>query len=169
MFLPSSSIRVLATDGSGHTFEFSRLSRDVENFHPLRHFGAVITAPRLDQGITLKQLGGEPASHENLQSFDAVQALEFDGTIAGCIQDGPGSVPEIFPGPKVIRVAVSRYDCKRTLRLLAVAPKWRMVEGNPLTTIEPLSAEGEDELDQSLRVEWEESYKGEGIHNFLSG
>ena len=163
-----SGIIVEATDGSGHTFKFWRLGRDPQNLHPLQHFGAVITTLRLDRGIALEQLGDKPASHRLFRPFNTVQVLEFDGTIADCIRNSL-SVPGVFPGLKVIRVAVSRHNCKRTLRLLAVASKRRMVEGNPLTTIEPLSAEGEDELDQSLRVEWEESYKAEGIHNFLSG
>ena len=43
-----------------------------------------------------------------------------------------------------------------------------MEEGNPLNAIEPLLVEGEDGLDQSLRVEWEESCKAENIQRFLS-
>ena len=44
----------------------------------------------------------------------------------------------------------------------------KLEDGNPFTAIEPLLAEGEDGLDQSLRVEWEEGYKAENIRNFLS-
>ena len=40
--------------------------------------------------------------------------------------------------------------------------------GNLLAMIEPLLAEGKDGLDQSVSVEWEESYKAEDIQNILS-
>ena len=43
-----------------------------------------------------------------------------------------------------------------------------MDQGNPLMVIEPLLAQGEDELEQSLRVEWEEGYKLQNIQDLLS-
>ena len=43
-----------------------------------------------------------------------------------------------------------------------------MMEGNLLTAVVPLLADGENELDQSLHLEWEECYKAEDIQNFLS-
>ena len=165
--LPPSFVEVVATDGSGHTLEFSRSSRDRQNFDPLQYFGAVITTLRMDPGITLEQLGDEPESYDLFRSFDAVQVLEFEGVIADFVQNAL-STTGVFPGLRVIRVAVSRHDCVRVLRSLAIASKRRMMEGNPLTTIEPLLVE-EDGLDESLRVEWEESYKAEDVHNSLSG
>ena len=147
-------VQAVVTDGSGHAFQFSYYE-DEATPHPVRHFGTAITTLRLDQGMTLNS-----ASHlrDLFWSLDAVQALEFNGTIADFVQDVL-SETELFLELRVIRVAVSRGDCKRTLRLLAIASKRRMEEGNPLTTIEPLLVEGKDRLDQSLRVEWEEGYK----------
>ena len=162
------SIRAVATDDSGHTFEFTQVSKDDLNFHPLRHFGAIITTLRLDRGITPEQLVGKSELYDVLRSFGTVQALEFDGTDAELVQNAL-SMTGVFPELKVIRVAVSRHDCKRTLRLLALASGRRVMGGNPLTTIEPLLAEGEDELNRDLRVEWEESCKAENIQGFLSG
>ena len=165
-FLPY-NIRVVATDGLGHTFEFARLSGDDPEFHPLRHFGAVITTLRFDRKTTTEQLDDEPELYNLFRSFDAVELLEFDGTVADRFQIAL-TITGVFPGLRIIRVAVSRHGCERTLRPLAIASKRRMMEGNPFTTIEPLLAEGEDGLDQSLRVEWEECWKAEDIHNFLS-
>lgn len=122
----------------------------------------------MDPGITLERLGDEPESYDLFRSFDTVQVLEFEGVIADFVQNAL-STTGVFPGLRVIRVAVSRHDCVRVLRSLAIASKRRMMEGNPLTTIEPLLVEGEDGLDENLRVEWEESYKAEDVHNSLSG
>lgn len=165
-FLPY-NIRVVATDGLGHTFEFARLSGDDPEFHPLRHFGAVITTLRFDRKTTTEQLDDEPELYNLFRSFDAVEVLEFDGTVADRFQIAL-TITGVFPGLRIIRVAVSRHGCERTLRPLTIASKRRMMEGNPFTTIEPLLAEGEDGLDQSLRVEWEECWKAEDIQNFLS-
>ena len=166
--LPLSTVEVVATDGSGHTFEFSRFSGHHQNFCPLQHFGAVITTLRFDQEITLERLGDEPHLYDLFRSFDAIQVLEFDGAIADFVQNVL-SVTGVFPGLKVIRVAVTRHECKRALQPLTIASKRRMVEGNPLTAIEPLSEDGGDGLDESLRVEWEECYNSEGMPDLLSG
>ena len=162
-----SMIQAVATDNSGHTFQFIWNSGDIVMFQPLLHLGAVITTLRLDQGMTHQQLGREPAIRTYFRLLDTVQVLEFGGTIADYVQDAL-SITGVFPGLKVIRVAVDLDDCKRSLQLLATASKQRMDEGNPLARVEPLLAEGEDELEQSLRVEWEECYKAENIHDFLS-
>ena len=105
--------------------------------------------------------------YDVLRSFGTAQALEFDGTVASFVQNTL-PVTGVLPELKVIRVAVSRHDCKRTLRLLAIALGRRVMGGNPLTTIEPLLAEGEDELNQNLHVELEESNKAKNIQGFLS-
>ena len=158
--------QAVSTDSSGHTFQFSYYNYHPSS-HPLRHFGAVITTLRLSQGITLERLDNEPGVYDFFRSLDAVQALEFDGTVADSVQNVL-SVPGVFPGLRVIRVAVSWGDCRRTLQLLAIASKRRMEEGNPLATIEPLLAEGEDGLDPNLRVEWRGSYEAEDMENLLS-
>ena len=165
--LPLPTIEADATDNSGHTLQFSLYSDHGQISHPLQHFGVVITTLRLDQGIAVKRIDDAPGACEFFRSLDAVQVLEFNGTIADLVQNVL-SVTGVFPGLKVIRVAVSPDVCKRTFRHLATATERRMEEGNPLTTIEPLLAEGEGGLDQNLRVEWEESYKAEGLENFLS-
>ena len=166
--LPLSTVEVVATDGSGHTFEFSRFSGHHQNFRPLQHFGAVITTLRFDQEITLERLGDEPHLYDLFRSFDAIQVLEFDGAIVDFVQNVL-SITGVFPGLKVIRVAVTRHECKRTLQPLTIASKRQMVEGNPLTAIELLSEDGGDGLDESLRVEWEECCNSEGMLNLLSG
>ena len=163
----SSEIQVVSTDSSGRTFQFEWYDGEEVRFQPLLHFGAVITTLRLDQRIILMQFNRHPALLDFFRSLNAVQVLEFCGTIVDYVQDAL-SAAGIFPGLKVIRVAVSGEDCRRTLHLLATASRRRMEEGNPLTAIEPLLAEGEDGLDQSLHVEWEESYKAENIQCFLS-
>lgn len=139
----------MATDSSGQTFEFSQFIEDALNFHPPRHFGAVVTTLRLDQSLRRFEV---PASYEFLRSFDAVQLLEFDGTITDYSQNVL-SVTGVFPRLKVIQGAVSQLDCEKTL-LLAVALRWRMMEVDPLTTMKPLLQEGEDELERGLRVQW---------------
>ena len=103
-----------------------------------------------------------------LRSFGTAQVLEFDGTVVSFVQNAL-PVTGVLPELKVIRVAVSRHDCKRTLRLLAIALGRRVKGWNPLTIIEPLLAGGGDELNQNLRVELEESCKAENIQGFLSG
>ena len=162
--IPISPVKAVATDGSGHRFEFSHNINDVPISHPLRHSGAVITTLRLDQ--SLKRFDG-PELREIFRLHDTVQVLDFDGLIADFVQDVL-SVTGVFPGLKVIRVAVSQVDCEKTLQLLGIASKRRMMEGNPLTAIEPLCAEGGGGLDRSLRVGWEKCYGAEGIQNLLS-
>ena len=92
----------------------------------------------------------------------------LDSSLDCGLRPGRSPITEVFLEVKVIRITVNRVDCKRTLKYLAVASKRHMVEVNPLITVEPLLADGEDELDQSLRLEWEECYKAEDIQNFLS-
>lgn len=53
-------IEAAVTDDSGHAFGFSQFIGDGLNFHPLRHFGAVIMTLRLDQ--SLRRLD-EPAAY----------------------------------------------------------------------------------------------------------
>jgi len=157
----------VATNGSGHTFEFSQFIGDNLSFDPLQRLGADIITLRLDRGTTLKQLDDEPTLLPLFTSFNTVQVLEFDGTTADHVYLSVLSLAGIFPGLKVIRVAVSRDDCKRTLRLLAAISRLRMEDGNPLTTVERLVLGGEDGLDQRLRAKWKKHYKAEGIQNFL--
>jgi len=168
--LPDSSIRAIATDGFSHTFEFSQAIYGGTSFRPLRHFGAAITTLRLDQEMTLQQLDEAPALCENFRALDAVRVLEFDGTTASVknVLSHILSIPGVFPGLKAIRLAISRDDCREALQLLTTALRPRMEEGNPLTTIEPLLAEGEGELGEELRAEWEKHYEAEGIQNLLS-
>ena len=160
-------IQAIATDGSDHTFEFSQKIWDNLSFYPLRHFGADITSLRLDRGMTLQELDGKPGLYDFFQSLDTVQVLEFDGGVVSVrtVLSNILSRTGVFPGLKVIWVAISRDSCKGSLPLLATALRLRMEEGNPLTAIEPRFAEGEDGLG---RVEWERHYEAEGIRNFLS-
>ena len=169
----TSGLWVVATDGSGHTFEFFQARGDVSNFYPLRHLGAEITTLRLDRGsgITLQALDHSPVLFDFFRSLDALQVLEFDVAITSArtlryLLCEPG----VFPGLKVIRVVISWDDCKEALEGFAAILRLRMEEGNPLVAIEPLSAEGVGEggLDPGLRAEWDERYETEGIHNFLS-
>ena len=165
-----STIRRVATDGSGHVFEFSQLIRTKRVFHPLRYLEADITTLRLDREITLEQLDKGSALYEFFLSLDMVQVLEFDGAIPSVenVLSNVLPITGVFPGLKVIRIAINRDDCKEALRLLAAALRLRMEEGNPLTTVEPLLAEDEDGPGQDLRVEWEKYFEAEGIQNFLS-
>jgi len=165
--LRSLRIETVATDGSGHTFEFLQFIGDNLNFEPLRHLGAEIITLRLDRGANLEKLD-ESTLVSLFASLDTVQVLEFDGTIADYVQLGVLCIAGVFPGLKVIRVAVSRDGYKRTLQLLATISKLRMEEGNPLATVEQLVLEGDDELNQRLRAKWKKHYKAEGIQNFLS-
>ena len=146
--LPDSSIRRVATDGAGHTFEFSQRINTERDFHPLRYLRAEITTLRLDEEMTLEQLDEGPALYDFFRSLDTVQVLEFDGAIASVenVLSNVLPIAGVFPGLKVIRVAINLDDCKGALQLFAAALKLRMEEGNPLTTVEPFSAEGEDEL-----------------------
>lgn len=168
--LPHSTIRRVATDDSGHTFEFSQHTDTTRDFHPLRYLGAEITTLRLDREMALEQLDEGPALYEFFRSLDTVQVLEFDGAIASVENVLSNVLPinGVFPGLKVIRVGISLDDCKGALQLLATALRLRMEKGNPLTTVEPLLPEGEDGLGQELRVKWEKYYEAEGIQNFLS-
>ena len=162
-------IRVVATDGSNCTFEFSQSIGEGPDFYPLRHLGAAITALRLGQGMTLRDLDGRPELFEFFRSLDAVQVLEFDGA-AGFVRNilsGILFITGVFLGLKVIRVAISRDDCEGALRFLAAASRRRMEEGNPLATIEPLVGV-EDGLGQDICAELEKHYKAKGIQNFLS-
>ena len=161
------NIQTVATCSSGHTLEFVQFIRDNLSFHPLQHVGADITILCLDRTITLERLDDGPALYEIFRSLDTVQVLEFDGSITDCVQDVL-SVAGIFPALKIIRAAVSRHDCKETLRILAAVSKLRVEQGNPLTAVERISPEGGDESDQRLRAKWGKRYKAEGIQNFLS-
>jgi len=165
--LRSSRIEAVATDSSGHTFEFWRFIHESLNFHPLRHFGADIITLRLDPGITLEGLKEGPGLCEFFVSLGAVQVLEFDGMNVDCVREIL-FLSGVFPNLKVIWVTVSRDDCERTLQVLASVSKLRMGAGNPLTTIRLLVAEGGDGLNQELCAEWEKCYDAEGIQNFLS-
>ena len=161
------SIKVVATDGSGHTFEFSRLVQGDMNFPPLQYLGADIVTLRLDPAITLNQLDHRTALQDFLQSFEIVQVLEFDGASADCVHHIL-SVIGILPRLKVIRVTVTWSNCSRTLYLLAAISRRRMEWGNPFTAIERLAPEGGDESELRLRAKWMKRCKAEGIHNFLS-
>ena len=156
-------VHVVATDGSGHTFEFPQLTSGL-SFHPLQHLGANITTLRLDG----RGLEDEQGLYEFLRSLDTVQVLEFYMRITDLVQRFL-SVPGILPGLKVIRVTVSWLCCEGVLRLLAAASRQRMEEGNAFATIELLLPGSEDGLDQDLRAKWEERYKAWGIQDFLSG
>ena len=153
---------VVATDSSGHTFEFSQLTSAL-SFHPLQHLGVNITTLRLDG----RRPDDEGGSYEFLQSLDTVQVLEFGGGIVDWVQRIL-SVPGILPGLKVIRVTVIRYSCERVLRVLADASRQRMEGGDAFTAIELLLPGVEGGLDRDLRAEWEKCYKTQGIQNFLS-
>ena len=168
--LPDFDVRMVATDGSGHTFVSSQTTYSDINFHPLRHLGAVITTLRLDREMSLQQLDPRPRVYAVFRSLDAVQVLEFDGTTSSARGVLPKvlSVDGVFPGLKVIRVLIGLGDCEGVLQLLATVLGQRAEEGNPLTTVEPLFAEVEDGLGQELREEWEKYYEAEGIHNLLS-
>ena len=166
---PDSSVQIVATDGTGHTFVSSQYINRRVDFRPLRHLGANITTLRLDRAITLQQLDAAPVLYEYLRSLDAVQVLEFDGTTASAkdVLSKVLSIDGVFPGLKVIRVAIGRDDCEGVLQLLATVLRLRMDGGNPLTAVEPLFAEVEDGLGQELREEWEKYYEAEGIQNLL--
>jgi len=168
--LPDSTIQRVATDSSGHTFKFSQHIDTERDFHPLRYLQADITTLRLDREMTLEQLDEGPALYDFFRSLGAVRVLEFDGAIASVANVLSNVLPicGVFPGLKVIRIAINLDNCKGALRLLAAALRLRMEEGNPLTTVEPLLEEGEDGLDQELGAEWKKHYEAEGIHNFLS-
>ena len=107
---------VVATDSLGHTFQLSQFAEYCIKFYPLQQFGAVITTLRL--GPTLWRFK-DSVSSEFLRSLDAVQALEFDGTMVDYVQEVL-SVTGVFPGLKVMRVAVSRVDCEGAFKHLAV-------------------------------------------------
>jgi len=162
----SPRIRVAATDSSGRTFQFSQIIGKIPAFYPLRHLGAEITTLRLDRGMTL-EFDRRSWLYDLLQSFNAVQVLEFAGAAASVrnVLSNILSKAVFFPGLKIIRVAISRGDCRGSLPLLALALKLRMKGGNPLATVEPLFTEGEGGLG---RVEWEKYYKAEGMQNLLS-
>lgn len=136
----------MATDNSGQTFEFSQLIGDDLNFRPPRHFGAVVTTLHLDQSLRQSDV---PASYEFLRSFGAVQLFELDGTTTE-YSENVLSMTGVFPRLKVIQGTVSQFNCERTLRPPAVGLKWHVMEGNPLTTMKPLLAEGEDGLVRGL-------------------
>jgi hypothetical protein len=165
--ISSSCVEAVATNGSGHTFEFSQFISDQSHFDPLRHFGANITTLRLDRGTTLKRLDDAPTLRELLRSLDAVQVLEFDGSIADFVQNAL-STTGVFPGLKILRVTVRRDYCETALQLLAVTSRLRVVGGRPLSSIEPVIAESDGGLDQRLFAMWERCYNAEGIQNLLS-
>lgn len=165
--LRSPRIETVATNGSGHTFEFLQFVGDNLSFNPLRHLGADIITLRLDRGTILAQLD-EPTLFSLFTSLDTVQVIEFDGSSVDYVQLGVLCSAGVFSGLKVIRVAVGLDDYKGTLQLLATISKLRMERGNPLATVEQLVLEDDDELNQRLRAKWEKHYKAEGIQNFLS-
>ena len=163
----SHGFRAVATDGSGHTFEFSQSDWVDLASQPPQFFGAEITTLRLDQGETLRPRD-RPEVHQLLKSLGAVRVLEFDKKRAESGIFSDLSVAGILPRLKVIRVMVSR-NCREDLQLLAAISRLRMEAGNPLATIEPILATGEDRSGQEFRAEWEKYYGTEGIQNFLSG
>jgi len=164
------SVRVVATDGSGHTFKFSQPIGGDPSFDPLRHLGANITTLRLDRGMTHPHLDDAPSLYKLVRSFDAVRVLEFDGAVVSVdnVITNLLSVVGVLPWLEVIRVAVSPGDCRGALQLLGVALMLRRDEGKPLTAIEPLMAEDEDGLGRELRMEWEKHYEVEEIQKLLS-
>ena len=159
-------ILTVATDASGRTFQFSQYT-DNTNFHPLRHLGANITTLRLAREMTVQRFDEGPQLYESFRTLDAVQVLEFDGA-ATSVKIVLSNITGLFPGLKVIRVAVSQDDCEDALQLLAIVLMLRMGEGNPLSAIEPLSADGEGVLCQEVREEWEKHYEAAGIQKLLS-
>ena len=143
-----SSIEAAATDGSGHTFEFSRFIPDDTNFF-LQRYPGIVTL-RLDPAITFKRLDDGPALQNLLQSFETAQVPEFGGMSADCVHHVL-SVVRTFPRLQAIRVAVTWCNSKKTFQPLAVVSKQR-VEGNSLATIEWLAPEGEDESEPTPPV-----------------
>ena len=138
----SSRFRAVATDDSGHTFEFLQLIGGNSNFCPLQHLGAEVTTLRLGQRKTLQGLGRWPGLYYFFRSLDSVRVLEFDGTVPSILREilsGTG----VFPRLEVIRVVVRCNHCGEALRLFAAVSRLRMEEGNPLAAIEPRSAEGD--------------------------
>ena len=166
-----STLQVVATDGSGHTFGFSQLTEDGPNFYPLRHLGAEVTTVRLDRGMTIEGLGCRPGLFKFFHSLGPVRVLEFDGAVSSVktVFFDILSVAGVFRGLKVLRVVIGWDSCKEALELLAELSRERMEEGNPFSAIEPLSAGGVGEgwLDPELRAEWEKHYEAQGIQNFL--
>ena len=162
LFFDSCGIKLVATDSSGHTFEFSEFDRYHLITHPLQRLGAKITTLRLSRvGLDIGLGFLEP-----IQTLDTIQVLEFDAAIANSVQNFL-SASGILPGLKVIRVGVSGPGCEGALRILAATLRQRMDQGNPLAAIEPLPVGFSGELDQSLRVKWEECYKAEGMQKYL--
>ena len=164
---PYAGLQVVATDRSGHTFECYQSIGGFPTFYSLRHLGIDTTTLRLCRWASLGGLDGLLALYDFFRTLDAVRVLEFDGAVA-TVQNVLSNllpVTGVFPGLKVIRVAIRGDDCKRSFPLLATALRLRLEEGNPLTAIEPIFVEGEDRLG---RVEWENHYEAEGIRNFLS-
>ena len=92
----------------------------------------------------------ESVSHEFLWSLDAVEVLEFDGTIVDSVWTIPPEI-EVSPALKAFRFVVGRAEYKRILELLAIALKQRMMERNPLTTTTACS--GRRRMDRGLRVD----------------
>ena len=167
--LEFSTITMVATDSSGHTFKFSQYIDDDTEFFSLRHLGAVITTLRLDQGQTLRLDQGSEV-YDFFQTLDTVQVLELAGEIDSVktVLSDVVSIAGVFPRLRTIRIAISQDDCEEALRLLAAASRLRMEKGSPLTTIEPLLAECENGLGQEFRVEWEKHYEAVSMQNFLS-
>jgi len=155
----SSSLRAVATDDFGHTFEFLQSTVDGPNFYPLRHFGAEVTTLRLDRGMTLDELGCWPGLFVFFRSLGVVRVLEFDGAVSSVktVFFDILSIPGVFLGLKIIRVVIGWDSCKDALELLAALSRQRMDEGIPLAAIEPISAGGGcgGALDPELRAEWE--------------
>ena len=154
-------VDVVATDGSGHTFEFIQSISDDLDFYPLRHLGAHITTLRLDRRATQHYPG--TGLEGFFRSLDAVQVPEFNGETAPV--SNVLSIAGVFPALRVIRVLVCRDGCERSLQLLTTVLRMRMAEGNPLTRVEPLFVKDDDGLGCAG---WARHYEAEGIQNFLS-
>ena len=167
--LPFPDMQAVATDGSGHTFEFSQSIGDDPDFYPLQYLGVHVTTLRLGRGMTLQRLDEDEWSGlcAFFRSLDAVQVLESDGMtiLAGNVLSRILSGSGVFPELRVIRVVVCWDGCERSLQLLAPLLRLRMEEGNPLTRVEPLFVKDGDGLG---RAEWEKHYEAEGIRNLLS-
>ena len=162
-----SMLQAIATNGSDHKFIFPICILEDSDIRPLQHLGAEIITLRLGEEVALHHIEDGPALRKFISTLDTVRELELDGANVSCIWDIL-SVPAMLPRLKVVRVAVTRANWKKTLRFLGRVSKMCMAKGNPLETIEPCVAERGGLLDQGHRTEWEEFFEKEGISNFLS-
>ena len=105
--LPSPSVLAIATDGSGHTLQFSQADG---GFHPLRQLGGDITTLRLDIGTCRPYLHARPSFRRFLLSIGSVEVLELCGALTNCIGGilyDHLTITRILPRLKVIRVALT--------------------------------------------------------------